>query len=347
MSRRAPVLAAPAHADAPGGEPPLLSVHDLAVSAMGHAGSVVRILDTVELAVRRGEAVGIIGESGAGKTMLCRALVGTLPRHGCRVIGGRIWFHGTDLTRADERAWRALRGRRIAYVPQSSLAGMNPIITVRSHLLEALRESGPSDAKEREAEGLLDRVRIPRARDVLDRRAHELSGGMRQRVLIACAIARHPEILVADEPTTALDAAVGQEVLRLLDTLRRDLGMAIILVSHDLSVIDAVCEQVMVMYAGMTVETAPIERWRAVGPLHPYPRFLAASGDYLDRPGEDIDVGRGEALGAGRWPDGCRYAPRCRYAAAVCRDPGKPRLEVEEADWSTACRRVGELPWKI
>jgi oligopeptide/dipeptide ABC transporter ATP-binding protein len=303
----------------------LLQVEDLRVSFRKAGGVLLPVLDTANLLVRRNEAVGIVGESGSGKTMLCRSLIGTLPRHGAVVVSGKIVFEGVDLARAPESVWQKVRGRAIGYIPQSSLAGLNPVLTVRTHLVEALAAVAPTSGAEREALRLLELVRIPRAKQVLDQRPHELSGGMRQRVMIAAALAQRPKLLLADEPTTALDVTVQHEILQLIGKLREELGMALVLVSHDLAVIEEVCDSLFVMYAGATVEAGPLPLV-ASAPRHPYTRALRLSRVDTATPGTDLEAIGGEPPAVGAWPVGCRFWPRCSLADEACRQGPQPPL---------------------
>jgi peptide/nickel transport system permease protein len=319
---------------------PLLDVRELRIGFIKDHGRVLPVVDAVSLALAPGEAVGIVGESGSGKSMFCRSLIGTLGRHGARVLSGSIVFDGRDLANATEARWRQVRGREIGYVPQSSLAGLNPVLTIGTQLIEALTATaGRSvDRAEREALRLLDLVRIPRAAAILRAHPNELSGGMRQRVMIAAALAGRPRLLVADEPTTALDVTVQREILTLIGDIRRELGMALILVSHDLAVIGEVCDSVLVMYAGAAVE------WGRVGdvaraPHHPYTRALRASRIDAATPGQDIDAIEGEPPTLGAWPAGCRFWPRCPLAAEACRQGPQPELRALDRQL-TACIRA-------
>lgn len=308
-------------------ESPILRVDGLRIGVPRSRGDLLSIVDTADFQLRRHQALGIVGESGSGKTMLCRALMGTLRRHGAVVASGRILYRDRDLASADEKAWRRIRGRRIGYVPQSSLAGLNPVLTVRTQLTEAIhaaREASTAEA-ENQARQLLELVRIPRPDRVLEMRSHELSGGMRQRVMIAAALAQEPEILIADEPTTALDVTIQREILSLINRLRARLKMALIFVSHDLAVIEEVCDSVMVLYAGASVEIGPLETVVS-NPRHPYTRALLASRVDLAVPDEDLETIPGDPASAGAWPDGCRFWPRCPLEDQDCREGSQPAL---------------------
>jgi peptide/nickel transport system ATP-binding protein len=306
---------------------PLLRVEGLKVSFVKGGGRLLPVIDSADLSLERNRAVGIVGESGSGKTMLCRSLIGTLGRRGAVVTAGRILFEGRDLARAPEGVWRLVRGREIGYVPQSSLAGLNPVLTVGTQVVEAITAARPmgGGAARREAIELLELVRIPRARQVLGERPHQLSGGMRQRVMIAAALAQRPKLLVADEPTTALDVTVQHEILTLIGRLRAELGMSLILVSHDLAVIEEVCDDVVVMYAGATVETGPVGVVTNA-PRHPYTRALRLSRVDSATPGQDLEAIEGEPPSVGAWPAGCRFWPRCPLSDDACRHGPQPIL---------------------
>jgi len=316
---------------------PLLQIEDLSVAFRKPGGRLLPVVDKVNLTVGVDRAHGVVGESGSGKTMLCRTLIGTLRRHGAVITGGRILLDGQDLVRADERAWRRIRGRIIGYVPQSSLASLNPVLSVETQLVEAVTVAGSVSGAAARAEALrlLELVRIPRAKQVLGQRSHELSGGMRQRVIIACALAPRPKLLIADEPTTALDVTVEHKILELIGDVRREFGMSLILVSHDLAVIDEVCDEVIVMYAGASVESGTLERIRPE-PRHPYTRALRISRVESAAPGQDLEAIGGEAPSLGAWPSGCRFWPRCPMAQDDCRPDGQPPLAWFAGRW-TAC----------
>ena len=306
---------------------PLLQVKDLQVSFRKGGGQLLPVIDAANLSVQRNQAIGVVGESGSGKTMLCRALIGTLPRHDAVATGGSIRFNDLELANAPERLWRRLRGRSIGYVPQSSLAGLNPVLTIETQLRETIMAAGaPSrGTASRAAIDLLEQVHIPRAKEVLNLRSHQLSGGMRQRVMIAAAIAQKPKLLIADEPTTALDVTIQREILALLRTLCKELGMALILVSHDLAEIEEVCDSMMVMYAGASVEAGLVDVL-AKAPRHPYTKALRVSRVDLALPGEDLKTIPGDAASVGSWPAGCRFWPRCSLADDLCRQNPQPPL---------------------
>ena len=323
---------------------PLLEVRDLCISFRKGGGRKLPVIDAANLSLNQRQAVGIVGESGSGKTMLCRALIGTLPRHSAEIVSGAVRFDGQELAGAPERVWRNIRGREIGYIPQSSLAGLNPVLTVETQLVESITAVGSLSRQQarQEAVALLERVQIPRAQQVLKARSHQLSGGMRQRVMIAAAIAQGPKLLIADEPTTALDVTIQREILSLITQLRQDLNMALILVSHDLAVIEEVCDNVMVMYAGASVEAGPVAAL-SKAPRHPYTRALRVS--RVDRavPGEDLEAIPGDAASVGSWPTGCRFWPRCALADDDCRRDSQPAL-MPIAQQLSACIHPERMP---
>ncbi|MGD2157860.1 MAG: ABC transporter ATP-binding protein [Anaerolineales bacterium] len=305
----------------------LLRIEDLKICFRRRGGRLLPVVDTANLSLQENQAIGIVGESGSGKTMLCRAIIGTLHRHGALVTSGEIIFKNQSLVHATEQRWRKIRGRHIGYVPQSSLAGLNPVLTIGTQLIESITatKSKNHHQAKREAIELLDRVRISRPEHVFNSLPHQLSGGMRQRVMIAAAIVQKPDLLIADEPTTALDVTVQREILNLIKSLLSELGMSLILVSHDLAVIEEVCDSLMVMYAGASVEVGPVERL-ANSPRHPYTRALRVSRVDLADPGEDLEAIPGSPASIGSWAEGCRFWPRCPLAIEDCKSGLQPPL---------------------
>ena len=322
---------------------PYLIVDELRIGVPRPEGE-LRIVDAANFTLDAGRSLGIVGESGSGKTMLCRSFIGTLPRYGVAVTGGRLTIAGGDMTNATEPQWRRIRGRAIGYVPQSSLAGLNPVLTVETQLLEALhigQRALSRSAARAEARRLLDLVRIPRAASVLTERSHQLSGGMKQRVMIAAALALSPPMLVLDEPTTALDVTVQYEILLLIRSLREQLKMGLILVSHDLAVVEFLCERIMTMYAGASVEIGPATAMRR-RPRHPYTGALLHSRLGMAKRGVDLVAIPGESPAVGSWPEGCRFWPRCSFAIEACKVGPQPGLRPVEGHL-TACIRAEEV----
>jgi peptide/nickel transport system permease protein len=286
------------------------------------ADRVLRAVDDVSFALKRGGALGIIGESGSGKTVTALSVMGLVPDPPGRVVGGRVVFRDEDLLEAGESRLRGLRGDRIAYIPQDPMTAMNPVLTVGEQIGEAVRQHrGTSwEAARGRAAEYLDRVQLPDARRHLDSYPHELSGGMRQRVMIAMALVNEPDLIIADEPTTALDVTIQAQILELLETLRSEEGAALLFITHDFGIVSELCERVLVMYAGSVVESAPIGVILN-DPRHPYTRRLLASVPVLGRPERSMQPIPGLPPPADDLPRGCRFAPRCDLALDGCREP--------------------------
>jgi oligopeptide/dipeptide ABC transporter ATP-binding protein len=297
-------------------------------------------LSEVSFSLERGMCLGIVGESGSGKTLTCRTLLGLERRIGARIVRGRIAIEGKDVAGFDDAAWRRLRGRSVALVPQASLSSLDPLMRVGRQLTETIRALDPAVDPWRRALELLEQVEMPDPRRVLRSRAHELSGGMRQRVMIALALAGRPSVLIADEPTTALDSTVQHRILTLLGTLCKEANMAMILVSHDLAAVQAICDQLVVMYAGRTVESGPIADIFA-RPAHPYTRALmAARPANVDRT-RPLAVLRGAPPRLGERSLGCPFHPRCSFAIAECAEPIQRRSFDDEH--TVECIRAGTI----
>jgi len=304
---------------------PALAVENLRLEIPTRRG-IVDAVRGVSFSVQPGETFALVGESGSGKTMTCRAIVKLL-HPPARITGGAVRFEGRDLLRLSERELEAVRGRGIAMVFQDPMTALNPVLTIERQIGEALT-GGPADRSERRRRivNLLRQVGIPDAERRLRAYPHQLSGGQRQRVMLAVVLARRPVVLLADEPTTALDVTIQAQILRLLASLQQQLGMALILVTHDLGVVRQVVHRVAVMYAGQIVETAPTAELFA-HPRHPYTAGLIASVPSMDRdrPLVPISGAPPDLVGLG---EGCAFAPRCPLAAAECRRGEIPLREV-------------------
>jgi oligopeptide/dipeptide ABC transporter ATP-binding protein len=263
--------------------------------------------------------LGLVGESGCGKTVTALSIMRLFPEPPFRVAGGRILFAGQDLLGQDREALRRLRGDRIGMIFQEPMTSLNPVFTVGDQIAEAVLLHRPvraGAARARAAE-LLDLVGLPNPRATLSRYPHQLSGGQRQRVMIAIALACGPQLLIADEPTTALDVTVQAQILELLQRLRAEMGMAVLLITHDLGVVGEHCDRVAVMYAGRIVETAPTaELFRH--PRHRYTAALMATMPAANPPGRLLPTIRGSVPPPGRRPLGCGFTPRCEAAVARC-----------------------------
>jgi oligopeptide/dipeptide ABC transporter ATP-binding protein len=301
---------------------PLLAVEGLTVSFPSPAaGRWVPVVRGASFDVARGEMVGLVGESGSGKSMTALALMRLVPPPG-RIAGGRVRLGGEELLALSPGAMRRLRGSRLAMVFQEPMSALNPVYTVGFQLVEAVRAHRRTTAAEarREAVRLLDLVALADARRRLDDYPHQLSGGQRQRVMIAIALAARPDLLLADEPTTALDVTIQAQILELLGRLRRDLGLTVLLITHDLALVAETCDRGLVFYAGRVVEEAAVGALFA-RPAHPYTRALLAA---LPRLGAPAARGRlptvpGRVPDPAALPSGCAFHPRCADAMAVCR----------------------------
>ena len=298
------------------------------------------VVEDVAFSVTPGEVVAIVGESGSGKSMTALALMRLVPEPG--VVTGTALFEGRDLITLPEREMRQVRGARIAMIFQEPMTSLNPVFTVGHQITEALAwHTELSGAAARtEAARLLSLVEIPNAADRLGAYPHELSGGMRQRVMIAMALACRPALLIADEPTTALDATVQAQIIDLLRRLRAELGMAVILITHDLGVVSDFADRVAVMYAARIVETAPAEALFAE-PRHPYTEGLLASLPRLDTTAERLASIPGQVPPPFALPRGCRFAPRCAYAKAPC-EAALPALVPAGEARMAACIRLND-----
>jgi peptide/nickel transport system ATP-binding protein len=293
---------------------PLLRVEDLSVEFPGEDGA-VHAVDGITYQVHRGRTLGIVGESGSGKTVSSLTTLGLTRRQGAH-ISGRILFDGQDLVTLPEEKLRAIRGNDIAMIFQDPLSSLHPLYKVGKQLIEAVRahrDVSKSQARERAIE-LLELVGIPDPARRVDEYPHEFSGGMRQRAMIAMALANEPKLLIADEPTTALDVTVQAQILALMERLQRELGMAIVIITHDLGVVAEMADDIAVMYAGRIVETASAARLFAA-PEHPYTWGLLKSIPRLDGPREEELVPiPGTPPSLIRRPSGCHFHPRCPYA---------------------------------
>ncbi|MFM8680332.1 MAG: ABC transporter ATP-binding protein [Alphaproteobacteria bacterium] len=312
---------------------PLLSVRDLSVAFGRNA-----VVEGVSFDLAPGEILGVVGESGSGKSVTALSIMRLIPAPGR--VTGRIEFAGQDLMALPEPRMREIRGRDVAMIFQEPMTSLNPVFTCGDQVMEALVHHRGLDRAGARAEALklLKLVEIPSAERRLDDYPHQLSGGMRQRVMIAMALACRPKLLLADEPTTALDATIQAQILDLLRGLQRELGMAVVLITHDLGVVSEVAHRVLVMYAGRVVETSPAaEVFKR--PLHPYTEGLLASIPRLEGPIERLDAIPGQVPAPDAMPAGCRFAPRCRYAGPDC-TAAPPPLAPRGPGRAAACIRV-------
>lgn len=316
---------------------PLVELRGLRVAFGGQPA-----LRGIDLAIAPGEAVGLVGESGCGKSVTWLAALGLLP--GKAEIGGSVRLGEEELLGAPPAVLERVRGGRIAMIFQDPASSLNPVHRIGRQIAEALRLHRGLDgaAARAEAKRLLDLVGIPDAARRLDAYPHELSGGQNQRVMIAIALAGQPELLVADEPTTALDVTIQAQILELLQSLRRETGMALVLISHDLGVVAETCERVCVMYAGRIVEQAPTAQLFA-NPAHPYTRGLLGALPPLDGPRRRLAAIPGSVPEPWAMPRGCAFAPRCAHCTAACEEAVPDAVALDESH-SAACLRATVAP---
>jgi peptide/nickel transport system permease protein len=324
-------------------EPALLSVRDLRTQFVVD-DQVYRAVDGVDLEIAPGEAVGLVGESGSGKTVTAMSILQLIPKPPGEIVGGRIEIDGVDLVQASDKVLRQVRGGRVACVFQDPQTSLNPVLSVGDQITEMIRPHQKMSRKEarHRAKELLESVHIPHAERRLDEYPHELSGGMRQRVVIAMALANDPALLIADEPTTALDVTVQAEILDLLRELRERLGMSLLFITHDFGVVAELCDRVVVMYAGRVVEEAPVKEVFA-SPAHPYTRRLIDCMPQLGQGRRDLEVIPGLPPALNALPDGCAFAPRCDVVEEACRSGDIPLESVGPDRWAR-CIKPGARP---
>ncbi|WP_282694154.1 ABC transporter ATP-binding protein [Streptomyces sp. CC208A] len=309
----------------------LLEVRDLHVEFHTRDG-VAKAVNGVNYSVEAGETLAVLGESGSGKSVTAQAVMGILDMPPGRIPKGEILFKGQDLLKLKEDERRQIRGAKMAMIFQDALSSLNPVLSVGEQLGEMFvvhQGMSKKDARAKAVE-LMDRVRIPAARERVGQYPHQFSGGMRQRIMIAMALALEPELIIADEPTTALDVTVQAQVMDLLAELQREYNMGLILITHDLGVVADVADKIAVMYAGRIVEQSPVhEIYKA--PAHPYTRGLLDSIPRLDQKGQELYAIKGLPPNLLAIPPGCAFHPRCPMAQDVCRTDVPPLYEVTES----------------
>ena len=318
---------------------PLLEIENLKVIFHGDQGQTTHAVDCVNLAVERGQTLGLVGESGCGKTVTALAIMGLLSKNSAEV-SGQIHFDGADLLSLPDRAMRNMRGDRLAMIFQEPMTSLNPVYSIGEQIAESLirhRRLSRHDARARTIE-LLRLVRIPSPEQRVDDYPHRLSGGMRQRAMIALALACDPTLLIADEPTTALDVTIQAQILDLIRELKASTGAAIILISHDLGVVAELCDKVAVMYAGEIVECAPAATL-FVAPQHPYTVGLLGAVPRLDDNGGDLTAIDGLVPNLATLPPGCRFAPRCPFAREFCTHD-LPKMSTVGIEHTSRCMRA-------
>jgi oligopeptide/dipeptide ABC transporter ATP-binding protein len=314
----------------------LLDIRNLAVQFFTYQG-VVRALENIDLCILRGEILGLVGETGCGKSVLARSVLRLIADPPGKITGGEIRFNGQDILKLSRRRLRQIRGNEISMIFQEPMSSLNPVFTVGNQMLEVvmLHQQVDRSQARKICIDMLEQVKMPDPEPLLSKYPHELSGGMRQRAMIAMELSCRPGLLIADEPTTALDVTVQAQVLTILEDLTRKSDVSVLFISHDLGVIAQLCDRVAVMYAGYIVEIAPVEDLFAA-PKHPYTRGLLQSIPRLDEETETLAAIAGVVPGLIEPPGGCRFHPRCSQRFAPC-DRQVPRLQELEKKHSVAC----------
>ena len=321
----------------------LLEVKDLHAHLHTRWG-VVRAVDGVSFGISAGETLGLVGESGSGKTMTALAVLRLLPAPAGRIVKGQILLEGDDLVPKSEREMRRVRGRRISMILQDPQTSLNPVFSVGNQIVEALR-AHRTDGRGRlwaRAEEALRRVKVAAPRDRLRAFPHQMSGGMKQRVVGAIALASEPTLLIADEPTTALDVTIQLQYLMLLKEIQARMGLGMLFITHDFGIVARMCDRVAVMYAGRIVESGPV-RALFKAPRHPYTEALMASVPRMEGRVERLPSIEGQPPALHRLPAGCRFAPRCRYVVERCRTEYPPTFAVGPLH-EAACWRAEPSP---
>ncbi|NLK08465.1 MAG: ABC transporter ATP-binding protein [Firmicutes bacterium] len=310
---------------------------------------VIPAVDGVDFTLNRGETIGIVGESGCGKSVTSLSIMGLIPDPPGKIVDGEILFEGADLLNKSEAEMRRIRGNEISMIFQEPMTSLNPVFTIGNQIMETImlhQHLNKTEAR-KQAIRMLQLVGIPSPEARIDEYPHQLSGGMRQRVMIAMALSCNPTLLIADEPTTALDVTIQAQILDLMRELRDEFGTSIMLITHDLGVVAELAEQVVVMYAGKIVERADVKSL-FVDPLHPYTLGLMGSIPKLTEEQERLQVIEGVVPNPAFMPEGCRFHPRCQEARDICRQEEPPLLEHkpnhEAACWKyTEYRRLKEV----
>jgi peptide/nickel transport system ATP-binding protein len=315
---------------------PILAVEDLSLHVRRDDGTRLKIVEEISFRIMPGQFFALVGESGSGKTMIARAVMRLMP-DALLEIGGAIHFGGHDLAHAREGVLRPLRGAEIAMIFQEPMSSLNPLMTVERQLMEAIDAhegggwgGGRGVDKRRRIVELLRRVRFREPEQVMRVYPHELSGGMRQRVMIACALINEPKLLIADEPTTALDVTIQRQVLDIIASLARDYGLAVLFISHDLSLVYENADEIAVLYGGVLMERGPA-REVIEHPAHPYTAALLACVPHRRTSGRQEGI-EGTVPSVADWQPGCRFAARCRYVQERCRSEAIPLVPVRGHD---------------
>ncbi len=323
-------------------EDPLLEVSDLCTYFHTEDG-VVRAVDGVSYSIGRGETLCVVGESGCGKSVTAMSILQLIPSPPGRIESGKILFEGKNLVEYDEAAMRTIRGNEISVIFQEPMTSLNPVFRVGDQIAEALilhQGLSKAQARERTIE-MLRRVGIPSPDSRVDEYPHQLSGGMKQRIMIAMALACDPALLIADEPTTALDVTIQAQILQLLRELKRSENMSILLITHDLAVVAEMADHVVVMYAGKVIEQADVEEL-FLHPQHPYTIGLFRSLPRVGHQKEKLDVIEGNVPNPLEFPVGCKFWPRCAHATDICKRE-EPTLDEVRPGHSASCHNIGEF----
>jgi oligopeptide/dipeptide ABC transporter ATP-binding protein len=309
---------------------PLLKINGLKTHFHTYEGT-IRAVDGVDFCIEKGETIGLVGESGCGKSVTALSILGVIPQPPGRIVEGKIVLEGEDLLTFSTQEMRSIRGKDISMILQDPMTNLNPVFTVGEQIAEAIRLHSSANRKEvtNKTVKMLEMVGIPSPRQRIKEYPHQLSGGMRQRVMIAMALSCNPKLLIADEPTTALDVTIQAQILELMATLKEELGMAILLITHDLGIVAETAQRVIVMYAGNIVEETEVQELFGY-PTHPYTKGLLESVPRLDHAATEkrkIEPIPGVVPNLLDLPPGCKFAPRCTYAMSLCKEKAPPLFE--------------------
>ena len=327
----------------------ILEVNDLRTYFFNRRG-VTKAVDGISFSLRQGETLGIVGESGCGKTITALSLLGLIPKPACRIVSGEIILDGEDLVQKTAQEMRGIRGRKISMILQDPQTSLNPVFSIGNQLIEALgiSQSGGRKTMVSRAVEALRNVRVAAPESRMNDYPHQMSGGMKQRVLGAIAIASTPKVIIADEPTTALDVTIQLQYLRLLKEIQANTGMAIIFITHDFGIVARMCDRVAVMYAGRIVESADV-RSLFNNPTHPYTQALIASVPQMEKTDRLFAI-EGQPPALFDLPEGCHFAARCQHARTICHEqyPGSFQVEANHAvscwmldeSWSQTAQEV-------
>lgn len=311
----------------------ILKVQDLKTYFFSHEG-IVRAVNEVNFMIRKGETLGLVGESGSGKSVTALSIMRLVPEPHGKIVHGKIFFEDQDLLDLDLKQMRRIRGKKISMIFQEPMTSLDPVFTIGHEITEAIRIHqgfGKKKAREKTLE-ILELVGFPDPKKRIDNYPHELSGGMRQRAMIAMALSCNPHLLIADEPTTALDVTIQAQILRLINDMKETFGASVLLITHDLGVVAKMCDSVAVMYAGTIVEYADVFSLFK-NPLHPYTQGLRASIPRIDTEVEKLDTIRGSVPDLRHIPSGCPFHPRCALAEDKCAMESPPLMSVHETHY--------------